>query len=91
MTSPLKLLFDAINQARSEHEMRSQIVPKIGEYFAASPRPDHWYVMAGPIINRNQLVGVVGCTREKSRPAFDRRLTLNSDVFAANLASLSLI
>jgi hypothetical protein len=31
----LKLLFEAINQARSEHDMRSQIVPKIGEYFAA--------------------------------------------------------
>ncbi|MDZ8227273.1 MULTISPECIES: LuxR C-terminal-related transcriptional regulator [unclassified Nostoc] len=129
MTSPLKLLFEAINQARSEHDLRSQVVPKIGEYFAAKrwrifffeqlpladsnqhkilkialstehnpvarylvehhapvhealvtspkawkiicPRPDHWHVMAGPIINRNKLVGVVGCTREKSMPAFD--------------------
>jgi DNA-binding CsgD family transcriptional regulator len=35
------------------------------------PRPDHWHVMAGPIINHGQLVGVVGCTREKSMPAFD--------------------
>jgi hypothetical protein len=35
MTSPLKLLFEAIDQVRSEHDMRSQIVPKIGEYFAA--------------------------------------------------------
>ncbi|MFN6465082.1 MAG: LuxR C-terminal-related transcriptional regulator [Nostoc sp. DedVER02] len=129
MTSSLELLFEAINQTDSEHEMRSQIVPKIGEYFAAKrwgifffaqlsfeypnlqrilkialsiehnpvarylverhapvhealvtspkawklicPRPDHWHVMAGPIINRGQLVGVVGCTREKSMPAFD--------------------
>lgn len=35
------------------------------------PRPDHWHVMAGPIIDRGQLVGAVGCTREKSMPAFD--------------------
>jgi DNA-binding CsgD family transcriptional regulator len=35
------------------------------------PRPDHWHVMAGPIIDRGQLVGLVGCTREKSMPAFD--------------------
>jgi hypothetical protein len=30
------------------------------------PRPDHWHVMAGPIVASGQLVGVVGCTREKS-------------------------
>jgi len=35
------------------------------------PRPDHWHVMAGPIIDRAQVVGSVGCTREKSMPAFD--------------------
>lgn len=139
MTSALKLLFAAINKARSEHELRAQIVPKIGEYFAAKrwgifffdqlpladsnlqkvlevglsvernpvirylvehhapvhealvispkawkiicPRPDHWHVMAGPLINRGQLVGVVGCTREKSMPAFDTQ----------NLADLSAI
>lgn len=35
------------------------------------PRPDHWHVMAGPIVDRTQVVGSVGCTREKSMPAFD--------------------
>ncbi|MBE9179295.1 LuxR family transcriptional regulator [Oculatella sp. LEGE 06141] len=35
------------------------------------PRPDHWHVMAGPIVDRGQVVGSVGCTREKSMPAFD--------------------
>ncbi|HEY9610664.1 LuxR C-terminal-related transcriptional regulator [Allocoleopsis sp.] len=45
------------------------------------PRPDHWHVMVGPIIDRNQLVGVVGCTREKSMPAFETH----------NLADLSAI
>jgi hypothetical protein len=24
------------------------------------PRPDHWHVMAGPIVVRGQLVGAVG-------------------------------
>ncbi|MBD1868652.1 LuxR family transcriptional regulator [Cyanobacteria bacterium FACHB-471] len=139
MTSSLKLLFEAIGQTQSEQDMRSQIVPKIGEYFAATrwgifffdqlplvdrnlqevlkvglsvkhnpivrylverhapvhealvtspkawsiicPRPDHWHVMAGPVINRGQLVGVVGCTREKSKSAFDTQ----------NLADLSAI
>ena len=129
MTNSLGLLFEAIDQAHSEHDLRSHIAPKIGEYFAAKrwgifffdqlslpdskfqkilkvalsiehnpvvrylverhapvhealvttpkawklicPRPDHWHVMAGPIVNRGQLVGVVGCTREKSMPAFD--------------------
>ncbi|MEL6495911.1 MAG: LuxR C-terminal-related transcriptional regulator [Cyanobacteria bacterium J06623_7] len=45
------------------------------------PRPDHWHVMAGPIVNRGQLVGVVGCTREKSMSAFGTE----------NLADLSAI
>lgn len=45
------------------------------------PRPDHWHVMAGPIIDRGQLVGAVGCTRDKSMPAFDTQ----------NLADLSAI
>lgn len=129
MTSSLNLLFEAINQASSEHDLRSQLLPKIGEYFAAKrygifffdqlplnerklqkilknilsieynpmarylaerhapvhealvttpkawglicPRADHWHVMAGPIINHGQIVGIVGCTREKGMPAFD--------------------
>ncbi|NJK54438.1 MAG: LuxR family transcriptional regulator [Leptolyngbyaceae cyanobacterium SU_3_3] len=45
------------------------------------PRPDHWHVMAGPIIDRGQLVGAVGCTRDKSMLAFDTQ----------NLADLSAI
>jgi DNA-binding CsgD family transcriptional regulator len=35
------------------------------------PRPDHWHVMAGPLINHGQIVGAVGCTREKTMPAFN--------------------
>ncbi|MGF1936717.1 MAG: hypothetical protein RM347_020415 [Nostoc sp. ChiQUE02] len=29
------LLFETINQAHSKHDVRSQITPKIGEYFTA--------------------------------------------------------
>ncbi len=35
MTISLSLLFEAINQVKDEHELRSQLVAKIGEYFAA--------------------------------------------------------
>ncbi|MBW4686731.1 MAG: hypothetical protein KME40_16905 [Komarekiella atlantica HA4396-MV6] len=34
MKSSLERLFEAINQAHSEHDLRSQIVPKISEYVA---------------------------------------------------------
>lgn len=139
MTSSLQLLFEAIHQLKDEGEMRSHLVPEIGEYFTAKrsgifffdqlpsansnlqkilnvalsiehnpvtrylaerhtpvhealvtspkawaiicPRPDHWHVLAGPIINHGQLVGVVGCTREQAMPAFD----------AQNLADLSAV
>ncbi len=128
MTLSLKLLFEEIDQISHEDDLRSQLAPKIGEYFLATrsaifffdrlkvsrrfqkvvnaalslennpvvryvaerhspvheelvtspktwaiicPRPDHWHVMAGPIISRGQLIGSVGCTREKSMPAFN--------------------
>lgn len=45
------------------------------------PRPDHWHVMAGPILDRAQIAGAVGCTRDKSMPAFNHQ----------NLADLSAI
>jgi DNA-binding CsgD family transcriptional regulator len=137
MTNSLQHLFEAINQLKNEQDLRSQVVPQIGEYFATKrcgvfffdqfplldgnlqkaleialsidrnpiarylverhspvhealvaspkvwtmicPRPDHWHVMAGPIVSCGKLVGVFGCTREQSMPAFD----------AQNLADLS--
>jgi DNA-binding CsgD family transcriptional regulator len=45
------------------------------------PRADHWHVMAGPIVDRGQIVGIVACTRGKSMPGFDLQ----------NLADLSAI
>lgn len=129
MMGSLQPLFAAIDSVKDERDLRSEIVPKVGEYFAAKrsgifffdqfsqldpnlrklfkvalsiernpvvrylterhapvheevvtspkvwslicPRPDHWHVMAGPIVDRGKLVGAVGCTREKSMPAFD--------------------
>jgi DNA-binding CsgD family transcriptional regulator len=50
------------------------------------PRPDHWHVMAGPIIDRGQLVGVVGCTREKSMPAFDTQDLANLSAICLHLS-----
>ncbi len=43
--------------------------PKVWQVIC--PRPDHWHVMAGPIVSQGQLVGVVGFTRERLMPAFD--------------------
>jgi DNA-binding CsgD family transcriptional regulator len=136
MSRTLHPLFDAINQVKEEQELRSNLAPEIGRYFAAQrsgifffdqiqldpkfqpilnlalsiehnpiarylterhapvhegvvtspktwailcPRPDHWHVMAGPIVVRGHLVGAVGCTRDQSMPAFD----------AQNLADMS--
>jgi len=152
MKSSLQLLFEAINQVQDEQDLRSRVVLKIGEYFAAKrwgifffdqlpladsnlqkllqiglsiehnpvarylverhapvnealvaspkvwtmicPRPDHWHVMAGPIVSHGQLIGVVGCTREQSMPAFDTQnlvdlsaVCLHLSVWAATMRS----
>jgi DNA-binding CsgD family transcriptional regulator len=60
------------------------------------PRPDHWHVMTGPIVVRGQLVGAVGCTRDKSMPAFDTQnladlsgICLHLSIWAATTRSRS--
>jgi DNA-binding CsgD family transcriptional regulator len=129
MTSSLQPLFAAIDGVKDECDLRSDVIPKVGEHFAAQrsgifffdqiaridpklrkllevalsiehnpvarylserhapvheglvaspkvwqmicPRPDHWHVMAGPIVVGGQLVGAMGCTRDRSMSAFD--------------------
>jgi DNA-binding CsgD family transcriptional regulator len=137
MTTSLQSLFVAIDRVKDEQNLRSDVMLKVGEHFAATrsgifffdqlsqldpnlqkilkvalsiehnpvarylterhapvheglvtspnvwslicPRPDHWHVMAGPIVDHGKLIGAVGCTRKKSMPAFDSQ----------NLADLS--
>jgi len=50
------------------------------------PRPDHWHVMAGPIINQGQIVGVVCCTREKEMPAFDHENLVDLSAICLHLS-----
>lgn len=64
--------------------------PKVWQIIC--PRPDHWHVMAGPVVTKGQLVGVLGCTREKSQPAFNNQnlaevgaLCLHLSVWAATV------
>jgi DNA-binding CsgD family transcriptional regulator len=137
MSNSLQHIFQSIDRASDESELRSSVAANIGTYFAAKrsaifffdllyatrkgrlhlldsrfpkaiadafsieknpvvryiverhspvrenlvttpriwqticPREDHWHVMAGPIIADGKIVGAVGCTREKSMPAFD--------------------
>jgi DNA-binding CsgD family transcriptional regulator len=156
MTSSLHPLFAAIDQVKDEHDLRSNVVPSLGEHFAAQrsaifffdqlaridpklrkllevalsiehnpvarylterhapvheelvvspkvwqmicPRPDHWHVMAGPIVVRGQLIGAVGCTRDKSMLAFDSHnladlsgICLHLSMWAATVRSLSIL
>jgi DNA-binding CsgD family transcriptional regulator len=60
------------------------------------PRQDRWHVMAGPIVDRSHLVGAVGCTRERSMPAFDTQdltdlsaICLHLSVWVATVRSQS--
>jgi DNA-binding CsgD family transcriptional regulator len=129
MSGSLQSLFEEIDRLKDERDLRSQVIPQVGEHFAATragifffdklsdlspnlqkilkvalsiehnpvarylvehhapvheglvtspkawkmicPRPDHWHVMVGPIVSRGKLVGAVGCTRDRSMPAFD--------------------
>ncbi len=137
MLASLQPLFAVIDRVESERDLKTDVIPKVGEYFATTrsgifffdqlsqldpnlqkilkvalsiernpiarylferhapvheglvtspkvwkmicPRRDHWHVMAGPIVVRGQLVGAVGCTRDRSMPTFDTQ----------NLADLS--
>lgn len=144
MPRSLELLLEAICQTRSQRDLQSQVVPKIGDYFAAKrwavfffdqlpiqdhklqnilnlalsiehnpiarylterhapvhdalvstpkawrlicPRPDHWHVMAGPIVSQGKIIGVVGCTREKLMPAFNSENLIDLSAICLHLS-----
>lgn len=51
------------------------------------PRTDHWHVMAGPIVNRGQLVGAVGFTRVKGMPSFDTQNLMDLSALCLHLST----
>jgi DNA-binding CsgD family transcriptional regulator len=70
--------------------------PKVWQMIC--PRPDHWHVMAGPIVVRGQLVGAVGCTRDRSMSAFEAQnladlsgICLHLSIWAATVRSPSIV
>jgi DNA-binding CsgD family transcriptional regulator len=58
--------------------------PKI--WTTICPRPDHWHVMAGPIVSHGRLVGVVACTRYRSMPAFDPQNLIDLSAICLHLS-----
>jgi DNA-binding CsgD family transcriptional regulator len=81
----------------SEHHapVHEELVTSPKVWRMICPRPDHWHVMAGPIVSGGKLVGAVGCTREKSMPAFDTQnladlsgICLHLSVWAATVRSI---
>ncbi len=51
------------------------------------PRADHWHVMAGPIVNRGQLVGAVGFTRVRGMPSFDTQNLMDLSALCLHLST----
>ncbi|HEY9849811.1 MAG TPA: LuxR C-terminal-related transcriptional regulator [Leptolyngbyaceae cyanobacterium] len=51
------------------------------------PRADHWHVMAGPIVNRGQLVGAVGFTRVREMPSFDTQNLMDLSALCLHLST----
>lgn len=59
--------------------------PKV--WTAICPRADHWHVMAGPIVSRSQLVGIIGCTRQRSMAAFNRQNIVDLSAVCLHLSA----
>ncbi|MFB2921209.1 LuxR C-terminal-related transcriptional regulator [Aerosakkonema funiforme] len=51
------------------------------------PRTDHWHVLAGPVVNRGQLVGTVGFTRARGMPAFDTQNLMDLSALCLHLST----
>jgi DNA-binding CsgD family transcriptional regulator len=140
----LQVLFEAISTAKNERELRSQVIPDLGQYFTATrsgifffeqmsmvdpklqkvfetalsadynpvvrylvdrhspvhdqaispktwklicPRPDHWHVLAGPLVNRGKLIGGVGFTRTQEMEAFNTQNLIDLSAICLHLST----
>lgn len=51
------------------------------------PRPDHWHVLAGPLVNRGKLIGGVGFTRTQDMEAFDTQNLIDLSAICLHLST----
>ncbi|MEM8674471.1 MAG: helix-turn-helix transcriptional regulator [Cyanobacteria bacterium P01_G01_bin.67] len=54
---------------------------------AICPRADHWHVMVGPIVSYGQIVGFVGCTRQRSTVAFNEQNIVDLSAICLHLSA----
>lgn len=54
---------------------------------ALCPRPDHWHVMAGPVVSQGRLVAAVGFTRDRNSPAFEQQNLTDLSALCLHLSS----
>jgi DNA-binding CsgD family transcriptional regulator len=50
------------------------------------PRPDHWHVIAGPVVSNGRLIGAVGFTRAQSMPAFETQNLVDMSAICLHLS-----
>jgi DNA-binding CsgD family transcriptional regulator len=51
------------------------------------PRTDHWHVMAGPIVKQGQLIGGLGCTRQRGMSPFTEQDLKDLSALCLHLSS----
>ena len=51
------------------------------------PRADHWHVMVGPIVNQGQLIGGLGCTRQRGMAPFTEQNLKDLSALCLHLSS----
>jgi DNA-binding CsgD family transcriptional regulator len=51
------------------------------------PRPDHWHVLAGPLVNRGKLIGGVGFTRTQEMEAFNTQNLIDLSAICLHLST----
>lgn len=51
------------------------------------PRPDHWHVLAGPIVNGGKLIGGIGFTRTQEMEAFNSQDLIDLSAICLHLST----